>query len=743
MPSVRGRERGRFPLRAAAYQPARRRRRPPAQPLAQTISVGLVAETEAALAAAAALAPVTDDFERADATLASPWANWLTPLPVISSGSVVPPVGNYGDATYSIAINADAYCEAIFDALVSPAGGARDFGVGIRLTAHSGSADGYAFELLDIGTGLQGRLYKGAAFTTLATGASTAYSNVEGIRISALGTTIRGYVRLAGVWTLVVSATDGTYTAAGYPGFWTHKSLGTTIGIESVTWGDASATAQTVTAGLVAETETAQTVRSVKTTAVGLIAETETSQASTRRKTKTLGLTTETETPQTVALRQVKTVAVGQVVDTQTAQPITRTLPSGPGASTVSPGSRGRERGRFPLRGKPWAAPVRARGLGTWAQGPRTAQVIAVGQVVDTQLAQSLVNTPQTHAVGLATETETAQRILTARIVASGFPYPIPHIIAGPFVLVTRITETELAQAVAKSKVKALGRPADTEFALSIAAVGSKVITVGIAAETELAQTVVRTRPIGQATETETAQAATHRKTRAVGQATETDTPQTVRAAHSHVIGPVVETQTALPATRVKSRTVGEPLEFSTAQSHRHQKLKTLGQALEQDAALASNAKLIAVGLVSETELAQAATHRKTTATGQAAETEAAQAILAARVKAIGQATETEAALEIRGVGIVLVGIAEETSASFAIAGHSKTIHVRLATDTQTALALIYTAPKFVAISRPVTQERALPLRTTTGPVTFDPVPGGYITAARRGHVEREGVLVS
>jgi hypothetical protein len=97
------------------------------------------------------------------------------------------------------------------------------------------------FEIADGATGARGRLYKAAAFTTVATSASDAWTGVEGIKITATGSTIKGWFRIAGAWVEVVSATDATYGSAGYPGFWVQTPLiGAVLGVTEVAWGAAT-----------------------------------------------------------------------------------------------------------------------------------------------------------------------------------------------------------------------------------------------------------------------------------------------------------------------------------------------------------------------------------------------------------------------------------------------------------------------------------------------------------------------
>jgi hypothetical protein len=185
--------------------------------------------------------PYVDDFEAtADGTLGSPWLAWIGPMPDVASGEVVQPSGNFGDASRPESVGPDSFCQATFPSVV-PAQISLNFGVGIRLTAHSSAANGYMFEISDAGTGHRPRLYRGAAFTTVATGTTITGGTIQAIKITAVGTTITGWVKVAGAWVSAVTATDATYSAAGYPGFWVQKTSGSDFGVDEVAWGPGTA----------------------------------------------------------------------------------------------------------------------------------------------------------------------------------------------------------------------------------------------------------------------------------------------------------------------------------------------------------------------------------------------------------------------------------------------------------------------------------------------------------------------
>lgn len=210
-----------------------------------TVTAVPASSAGSAPAASATATAGTDTLGYANGTLGAPWQAWFDAMPTITSG-VARASATLKAASYAVVTDsADSLCEAIFDATMGT-GISYDQGVGIRLSAHSSSATGYSFQVQG-GTNIVGVLHRENDFTVLATSGN--YTSVEGIRITAVGSTIKGYFRISGVWTEVVSATDATYSAAGYPGFWVDAVGGTPIGITQVTWGAAAGgTDATVTA---------------------------------------------------------------------------------------------------------------------------------------------------------------------------------------------------------------------------------------------------------------------------------------------------------------------------------------------------------------------------------------------------------------------------------------------------------------------------------------------------------------
>lgn len=218
---------------------------------------GTSATVTAVVADSAGSAPVagvtttagSDALGYANGLLGAPWVAWTKVAGAasltVTSGAVTPTTGTLGDASYPVSIGPDSLMEAVLTGTMLTS---MSYGVAVRLTAHSSSADGYMAELLDIGSGSVLRLYKGAAFTSLADSTAYTKTDIDAFRITAVGTAIKGYLRLSGVWTEVVSATDSDYSSAGYPGFWVQDSGPVGGSITQVAWGVPSGTDATVTA---------------------------------------------------------------------------------------------------------------------------------------------------------------------------------------------------------------------------------------------------------------------------------------------------------------------------------------------------------------------------------------------------------------------------------------------------------------------------------------------------------------
>lgn len=157
---------------------------------------------------------------------------------------------------------------------------------------------------------------------------------------------------------------------------------------------------------------------------------------------------------------------------------------------------------------------------------------VAVGQVTESDLAQTIVWSPKRRLLNQAVETNTAQALVRAKSKTFG-----------------QVSETDLAQTITPS--------------------GHKIITVGQVIEVDIAQavTTAKRKVIGQVSENDTAQAIARIKSKVIAQATETDAAQAVTARKIKSIGQVTETDTALGAAHVKRLAVNQVIEIDIARA--------------------------------------------------------------------------------------------------------------------------------------------------------------------------------
>lgn len=180
----------------------------------------------------------------ADGVLPAPWQPWTGSKPDVVSGKAYSNSGLKDATTPSVIESADEFCEIILEGSLDPTGASgQDFGVGVRLTTQGPSADGYSFEITGL---LYPQLSKGSGFAFLTEGANLGGLSIDGLRIIVTGgttTTIKGYARISGVWTEVVSYDDSSspFTARGYAGFWVAHPSSNSLGVDQVTWGDSNA----------------------------------------------------------------------------------------------------------------------------------------------------------------------------------------------------------------------------------------------------------------------------------------------------------------------------------------------------------------------------------------------------------------------------------------------------------------------------------------------------------------------
>lgn len=198
--------------------------------------------------------------------------------------------------------------------------------------------------------------------------------------------------------------------------------------------------------------------------------------------------------------------------------------------------------------------------------------------------------TSQSVAVGLTTETDTAQAVARAKSRAAGQPAE-----TGTSQPVARSkrraeglsTETDTAQAVGRRKSRAVGLNSDAESALTVTR--SKRVTLGLATETDASLALVDSQQaqLGMAAETDTAPAVTRRKNRAAGQPAESGSALAVTRSKSRSVALTGQTDLAFPLVSSKRRTLGIAVDTATALPAGRGKARSIGLATETDTALA------------------------------------------------------------------------------------------------------------------------------------------------------------
>jgi hypothetical protein len=249
----------------------------------------------------------------------------------------------------------------------------------------------------------------------------------------------------------------------------------------------------------------------------------------------------------------------------------------------------------------------------------------------------------------------------------------IPAALGGAQVIsIGQVVETDSAQALTWRKVKVLGQVSETDAAQAVTRVKRKAL--GQATETDVAQAVTRfaAGQLGQVVESDAAQAVTSAKRKALGQTVETDAAQAVTARKTRAVGQVAETDAAQAVTRRKARAVGQVAETDLAQpvGVSGSKVIAVGQVAETDLAQAVSwaPKKRAVAQTAETDLAQTVTARRTRGVAQATETDAARPILKVAGGAIGLALEIDIGRPITPAPHRLIGAVFETDLALEVA---------------------------------------------------------------------------
>jgi hypothetical protein len=256
---------------------------------------------------------------------------------------------------------------------------------------------------------------------------------------------------------------------------------------------------------------------------------------------------------------------------------------------------------------------------------------------------------------------------------------------SGQTVSVAQVTETDLAQAIAKQKLIVLGQVAESNVAQAIvrqklipvsqvtegdvaqAITSGKVYAVAQVQETDLAQDVTRSGqsiPVGQTNESDVAQSISSRKAVSVGQVTESDLSQAISSRKIFSIGQVSESDLAQSIVVRKILAIAQAVETDLAQGITSRKISAISQVVESNIAQALTvAKQAILGLVSEADVAQSLTSRKIVHVGQVQETDVAQNVSQPgnQVISVGQVFEVDLAQAISKMKVNLVQQVSET----------------------------------------------------------------------------------
>jgi ACT domain-containing protein len=342
---------------------------------------------------------------------------------------------------------------------------------------------------------------------------------------------------------------------------------------------------------------------------------------------------------------------------------------------------------------------------------------VTVNQVTETDLAQPIARIKQ-RAIAQVSETDLAQAIARQKIFA-----------------VAQVNESDSAQAIARIKQKLIAQVFEideaqpvtvpqinvpvnqvTESDVAQALTSRKVKVVGQALETDIAQAIARIKLIlvGQVTETDMAQAITSRKSKVVGQVTETDFAQAISKLKSRLLGQVLESDVAQALTSRKVKGIAQVNETDSAQAILRQKIRAVAQVIETDIAQAiSKLKTRLLGQVSETDLAQPVTRLAGNVIQQVEETDLAQALTSRKVKVVGQVSETDIAQALAKVKQILVAQVSETDTAQGITSR-KVLVVAQALEADLAQALFR-------------QKRVMVLQVFETDLAFSITPSGQI----------------
>lgn len=289
-----------------------------------------------------------------------------------------------------------------------------------------------------------------------------------------------------------------------------------------------------------------------------------------------------------------------------------------------------------------------------YKRGPRryfppvaTSQTVSIGEVTETDLAQSIVWAPKARLVNQVTETDSPQTFTSLKLKGIGLN-----------------SETNTSQSFTSLKIKAIGQLSETDLAQTFTS--RKVLTLGLNAENDSALDIQSSLadnnyPVGLVSETNLSQAFTSTKLKTLGLNLESDSATLFSSRKTLAIGLNQETDSASAFTAEKLRTLGINLETNLAQTLTSQKLKTIGLVSEADSSLTFTVfvgrligqasqtdlaqtfnRLVSVGLVTETGLGQPFTSLKENLLGLNVETDLAQNTTLVTGSVLGLAIETD-----------------------------------------------------------------------------------------------------
>jgi hypothetical protein len=260
--------------------------------------------------------------------------------------------------------------------------------------------------------------------------------------------------------------------------------------------------------GLIAETDAVQALTSAKAAAIGQTTESDLGQAIASAKARVLGQALEADLAQ--ALGRLKSALVAAAIEADLAQAVSslKRLLIGQALETDL------------------AQIVTLTGE----------LIVAVSQVLETDLAQSMAWAPKHRLIAQAAELDAGFGIASLKLRALG-----------------QASEADLAQALSSLKARLLGQSIETDLAQALTS--AKVLAIAAALETDLAQLIGRSKAqlLAQVIEQELAQAiAWSPKARLIQQALEADLAQGVEWAPKHrLVGQVSELDLAQVMTLI------------------------------------------------------------------------------------------------------------------------------------------------------------------------------------------------